>query len=415
MKLKKNLFLPFAIVFFVSLVFLSYFSSCKAQHAWKEKKRREYLSELNNYIENIKSENEKKISEFVASLTLEQKISQLFIENLEGNRAFRSYETVGAINNSDDDSPLIAGGYIFFSYNIADDRDSMKKYIKSVRDYCDKNNAIQPYLAVDQEGGFVNRLKKLNSQLPSNHEVAEKYTVEQAYILYSKQAEEMAELGFNMNLAPVIEPCTDDNRDFLGERSFGDVETVNKYALACVNGYEYNGIATVIKHFPGNANTDPHTGLPEIKLTQEKLDELTAPFFEILKYNPCAILMSHARTSAVDSRVPACLSSVWVTDILRDRCCYEGIIFSDDIFMDALAKNGYPPEKACVMAIEAGIDCIMTSEKRFGKQASVLYRKAKTDLLFAEKIEKSALRIIKYKIDAGLIDIAGLIDAGDIL
>jgi beta-N-acetylhexosaminidase len=83
---------------------------------------------------------------------------------------------------------------------------------------------------------------------------------------------------------------------------------------------------------------------------------------------------------------------------------YWDIIYSDDIFMGALADNGYPPETAVVMAIEAGIDCIMISEKRFAKAGKVLYQRALQDQTFARKIDKAVTRILKYKIKAGLLD-----------
>ena len=113
--------------------------------------------------------------------------------------------------------------------------------------------------------------------------------------------------------------------------------------------------------------------------------------------------MSHARTTAIDKGVPACLSKVWVTDILRNKYKYQGIIFSDDIFMGALADNGYPPSEAAVMAIDAGVDCIMISEKRFAKAGAVLYKKAKKDSEFAGKIDRAARKIIEYKVRTGLL------------
>lgn len=115
--------------------------------------------------------------------------------------------------------------------------------------------------------------------------------------------------------------------------------------------------------------------------------------------------MSHARTSARDEKTPACLSKVWVTDVLRNEYGYQGIIFSDDIFMGALADNGFPPEKAAVLAIEAGVDCIMTSEKRFAKQARLIYKKALEDPAFASRIDQSVKRILQYKIKAGLFNL----------
>ena len=379
-------------------------TSCTDKQTKKELRTHKNAVLVHNYINQIKNQNDAALKRYVEAMPLEQKIAQMFIENLEGCTKFRSYETVGAMTGFEDATPLVAGGYLFFSYNIADSREQMKDYIKSIRDYCDSYGIIQPYLSVDQEGGWVNRLKKINPPLVSNEKVAEQYDAGQAYELYCEQAAGMKELGFDMNLAPVVEVCTQDNKEFLDGRSFGEVQKVIRYGTACINAYENNQIATVIKHFPGNTNTDPHTGLPEITLSKEDLDESIKSFKELVKLEPAAILMSHARTSAVDKGVPACLSKIWVTDILRNQYDYKGLIFSDDIFMGALADNGYPPEVAACLAVEAGVDCIMISEKRFAKAGAVLYKKALVDKEFEEKINVAVKRILTYKIKAGLID-----------
>ena len=370
----------------------------------KEMKIHASAAQVQTYINQIKTERKEALKSYVASMPLENKIAQMFIENLEGCNSFRSYETVGAMTGNKDESPLVAGGYIFFSFNIAPDRQQMKLFTDSIRSYCEQYGIIQPYLCVDQEGGWVSRLKKLNPKLPSNEAVAQNYDVNESYQLYSEQAAGMKELGFDMNLAPVVEVCTDDNKEFLDGRSFGNLEDVIDYGRACINAYENRGIATVLKHFPGNTNTDPHTGLPEIMLSKTELEESIESFRQLVDYNPSAVLMSHARTKAVDQGVPACLSKVWVTDILRNEYGYKGLIISDDIFMGALADNGYPPETAAISAVEAGIDCIMISEKRFAKAAKVLYKRALQDQAFARKIDEAVTRILKYKIEAGLLD-----------
>lgn len=393
----KNLkLLPVLLLFII-------FTSCTDKQTKKEIIKHRQAAEFNSWVLELQNQNNKKIHDILNSLTLEEKIAQIFIENLEGNTKFRSYETVGALNGTDDPTPLVAGGYLYFSYNICDSRQAQLDFNNSVGEYCNLHGLIKPYLAVDQEGGWVNRLKKLNDKLPSNEEVASTLSIKEAYDLYTKQAKQMKEMGFHMNLAPVIEICTEDNAEFLDGRSFGNFELVLNYGRACVNAYENNGIATVVKHFPGNTNTDPHTGLPEITLSKADLESSIKSFEEILKYNPEAILMSHARTTAIDKGVPACLSKVWVTDILRNKYKYQGIIFSDDIFMGALADNGYPPSEAAVMAIDAGVDCIMISEKRFAKAGAVLYKKAKKDSEFAGKIDRAARKIIEYKVRTGLL------------
>ncbi len=387
---------------FITLIILC--TSCTDKQTKKEMRAHAVAAQFQTYITQKKAERDAALDRYVATMPLDQKIAQLFIENLEGCTTFRSYETVGSMTGTDDQTPLVAGGYLFFSYNIAETHQQMQNYIQSIRDYCRQYNIIQPYLSVDQEGGWVNRLKKLNPPLPSNEKVAATYDTAAAYRLYSEQAASMKNLGFDMNLAPVVEVCTDDNKDFLDGRSFGNISQVLRYGSVCINGYENNGIATVLKHFPGNTNTDPHTGLPEITLTKEELMASIVSFKEFVKLNPAAILMSHARTTAVDSEVPACLSKVWVTDILRNEFGYDGLIFSDDIFMGALADNGYPPELAAIRAVDAGIDCIMISEKRFAKAGKVLYQKAKEDAAFEDKINKAVKRIVNYKIKAGLFD-----------
>lgn len=390
-----------SLLFIITLLFIS----CTDKQTEKEILNHQNQSLFNKYVIEHKKNHEEKILSYVKNMSLEDKVAQLFIENLEGNKNFRSYETIGAMTGKDDKRPLIAGGYLFFSYNIAQNIQAQKDFNNSIGQYCRQNNIIPPYLAVDQEGGWVSRLKKLSSNLPSNQDVAEDYSVEDAYKIYQEQALQMQSMGFHMNLAPVIEVCTPDNAEFLDGRSYGSFDQVLDYGRACVNAYENNGIATVVKHFPGNTNTDPHTGLPEITMDKDELMASVKSFEEILKYNPSAILMSHARTSALDPGVPACLSKLWVTDILRNTYKYEGLIFSDDIFMGALADNGYPPEKAALMAIEAGVDCIMISEKRFAHAGKVIYNKASEDSEFAKKIDLALYRIIKYKEKAGLLNI----------
>lgn len=391
--------------FFIVLLCSVFFISCTDKQTKKEISVHQSAALVNGYVQNQVKKQNLAVKKFVQKLTPQQKLSQIFIENLEGCTTFRSYETMGAINNSDDKTPLVAGGYLFFSYNIAPTREQQKAFMQSITDYCHQYDLIPPFLAVDQEGGWVNRLRKLNSPLPSQEVVAMENNITDAMAIYSTQSVEMKDLGFHMNLAPVMEICTDDNKSFLDGRSFGDAEKTLTYGRACINGYQNNGTGTVIKHFPGNTNTDPHTGLPEIMLSKDDLMSSISPFADVISLEPAGILMSHARTAAIDSEVPACLSKVWVTDILRNSFGYTGIIFSDDIFMGALADNGYPPEKAVVMAVEAGIDCIMISEKRFAKAAAMLYQKMENDTEFTQKIDRAVERIIRYKIKNGLLQL----------
>ena len=375
----------------------------------REKKTHQNARDIYRRIENIRQQKIEAFEKYLEEMPLEEKICQIFIENLEGDTVFRPVEKLRDISGNEElseDSYIIPGGYLFFSFNIGKTPEQIMGFTDSIRDYCLANGKTPPFLAVDQEGGYVNRLKKINGPLPSAERVAQTIDTEAAGQLYGVQALQMKLLGFNMNLAPVVEVCTDSNMDFLAERSFGNADQVIGYGSAAIKAFEDNGVGTVLKHFPGNTNTDPHTGLPEIKLDEKELFESLAPFKELVNLSPSGILMSHARTKAVDGQVPSCLSYVWVTEILRKEYGYDGIIFSDDIFMGALASNGYAPEKAVVMAVNAGVDCIMISEKRILKPAKILYKKAVENPEFKAKIEQAVRRIQRYKLNAGLLQLA---------
>ena len=383
-------FKPSCLLLFVLIVLLI---SCK-----NEKKVNVHELELHKrgretleYIKIVEQEKNQAIDDFIKSLPLEERIAQLFVVNLSGCETFIPVEE------------NIAGGFLYFSYNIAPTVQQMIEFNKSILEYCKNNNKIPPFLTVDQEGGYVNRLRNLNGPLPSQERVSKVLSQAKASDLYELQAKQMSELGFTMNLAPVTEICTQDNEKFLTERSFGNQEQVISYGTVCINAYESNGIGTVLKHFPGNTNTDPHTGLPEIEWNEQELNLQLNPFRELVKQNPSAVLMSHARVKGYDENNPACLSKYWVTDVLRNEFGFNGIIFSDDIFMGALANNGYPPEKAVVMAIQAGIDCIMISEKRIGQSVQVLLEKVSDEPAFKQLINQAVRHIFEYKIKCGFL------------
>lgn len=393
----------------IILFFIYVLTSCSLYKIDKRQTDKEILQRKNlatyfNYIASIKSKKDECINKYVDSLSIEDKVCQLFIINISGDIIFSPVEQKKSIGlDVTDNSILIPGGYLFFSYNLANTPEKIMRFTDSIRNICNEKSIIAPFLAIDQEGGFVNRLKTVNGPLPSNERVAKNLSVEKAYVLYSLQARQMYSLGFNMNVAPVVEVCNDMNKLFLEGRSFGEKDDVIKYSVACVNAYQNNGIAAVPKHFPGNSNTDPHTGLPEISMSKQDMDNSLQTFKNIINRNPSGILMSHARTLCLDSEVPACLSHKWVSEELKDKYGFEGIVFSDDIFMKALSDNGYSPDVAAKMAIDAGVDCIMISEKRFSKPARVLIDNAKKNKDFSEKIDIAVRKIINYKIKCGLL------------
>lgn len=412
---KINFFFKLAKSFIILFV-IFIFSSCSVD---KKTTKRELLlhsraSKIQSSIQEDKIAKRSAVENFVNSLSEEEKISHLFLINLEGKKTFTPVERTSDIyknrkqtsqKKSSEDKALIPGGYIFFSYNFASTPKEIISFTSSIKEYCKKNNLVPPYLSLDQEGGEVNRLRGITSVLPSNKRVAQCLSPEKARQLYSLQSIQIKNLGFNMNIAPVSEICTDDNKNFLSGRSYGNRKQVLSYASAAVRAYEENKIGTVLKHFPGNTNTDPHTGLPEIDLSSEELESLSVePFSLLINYSPSAVLMSHARTLAHDKNTPADLSRCWVSQKLIDEMNFTGLVICDDIFMAALEKNGFPPEEASVKAIEAGVDVIMISEKRFANVAEVLLEKSAEDEIFKEKLFNAECKVIEYKIKAGILE-----------
>lgn len=343
----------------------------------------------------LHAKKENKITEsqaILSTMTEMQKISQIFLVNIEGDKNYK------AVEFDSDNTPIVPGGVLLFSYNIAPTKEGVIEYTESIRDYCRNNSIPYPYVAVDQEGGDVNRLKSITSPLPSNSIVAQKLTPQDAQKFYSLQAKQMESLGITMNLSPVCESLLETNKDFLETRSYGNQAKTCTYSIASILGYETSNVAQVAKHFPGNTNTDPHTGLPEINESSIKIErDFLFPFALILRSKPSCVLMSHARVKGFDEKNPAALSSFWITDMLRDKMNFKGLVISDDIFMGALNKNGFPPEAAAVMAIKAGTNVIMLSEKKFVSVARILLEKSKSDTELRDKITESEIKVIEFK------------------
>lgn len=331
------------------------------------------------------------------SLSEIEKISQIFLVNVEGNESFHPVEFL------ENGTAVVPGGIILFSYNIGDSEEQLKNFISSINSFYKKNKSPLPFISVDQEGGEVNRLKKITSHLPSEKKISENYTLQEAKSIYSNQAVQMKELGITMNLAPVAEAEIESNKFFLGTRTFGSVPKSVAYSMVCVTAYEENGIASVAKHFPGNANSDPHTGSVEITLSSsEVFKNFIFPFALILKSNPSCVLVSHAKINSLDEN-PACMSSFWIKEILQSRLGFEGLVLSDDIFMGALSD--LPPEQVAANAIISGVDVIMLSGKKFLSVAQSLLKLAENDEVFANRLYEGEKKVLDFKLKKGIIKI----------
>ena len=221
-----------------------------------------------------------------------------------------------------------------------------------------------PLIAIDHEGGSVQRLTERHgvTRLPSARVVADSLSPDQARALYAKAATELARIGFNVNLAPVVD-LYDPASPTIGRRgrAFGrDPAKVAAYAEAFIDGFQSSGVQCALKHFPGggSARGDSHDELPDISSTWSRRE--LQPFRRIIDDGQARIIMSgHFRNETTDpTRMPTSLSRASITGLLRGSLGYTGTTMTDDLDMKAV-RQLMGRRETVIRAIAAGNDLLM--------------------------------------------------------
>lgn len=364
----------------------------------------------------MESEKSAALDSYIKSLSLRERLAQLFVINLEGNEKFWFVERLDGDGAQDKNAPLVPGGYIFFSFNIARDPAQIAAFTDSVRAFALDSGVSEPFLCLDAEGGYVNRLRGVAGPLPENEWVAGNINPKEAFLLYSLNAVQLRALGFDLNLSPVVEVQNQSNQEFLDGRSFGGARQVVEYGSAAVLAYQTNKVGAVLKHFPGNNSVDPHRALPILSFESGDFErDVLKPFAELCSLKPAGVLMSHALASVEGmngsradgqgaAQTPASLSPFWIKETLRKNAGFDGLVFSDDIFMAALEKNGWPSERAVKAAILAGVNCILMSEKRFINEWKIVKKLYESDAAFKAAADDSIKRVFAFKLSAGILE-----------
>jgi beta-N-acetylhexosaminidase len=282
---------------------------------------------------------------------------------------------------------------------------------------------LKPFIAIDQEGGTVQRLTRYKGflGLPAAGTVAMTDPAA-AFTLYSRQARELAVEGITVNFGPVVDLNINPDNPIIAklERSFGDrPEIVTPYARAFIKAHLDAGVLTAAKHFPGHgsSSTDPHRTVANISRSWTK-DEL-APFKSLAGdyWSVPMIMVGHLVLDGFsDGGAPTSLSHRAVTEILRNELGYKGLIVTDDLDMAAVRER-YGAETAFVKAVAAGNDLIIAANNRVPD--STLVQKV-TDAIVAavgrgeiefRRIEKSYERILAAK--AKLAEMQALSNRGE--
>jgi len=250
------------------------------------------------------------------------------------------------------------GGFVLFRRNI----ESLKqlKYLTSEikKHYIDRHGRT-PFIAVDQEGGTVRRLRFLGT--PSAYDMAcgGEISVSAAS---SETAKTLCTYGINVNLAPVLDRVSDVKKHFLSTRSFGgDSKKVGRFGALWISLHQKHGVQCVAKHFPGlgQASKDPHNDA--LQILWNSLDDMwedIAPFVEAVRAGVWGMMVSHACYPMLDPYYPALMSTVVCRDWLRERLGFQGLIISDDLDMKAITEH-VPIDEVARRTLLAGVDCLL--------------------------------------------------------
>lgn len=328
----------------------------------------------------------------IKELSIEEKIGQMVIIGMDSNYITERIKTMI--------TKYKIGGIILYRKNFSTYQE-MLRLIKDLKKL-NKENKIPLFIAIDQEGGRVNRMPKEIDNLPSANQIAtvggEELTRKTAQIT----GELLRKSGYNLNFAPVLDIKRFENQHGIGDRSFGeDKEIVAKCGVATMEEMQKQGVISVIKHFPGHGATqqDSHHMLPIINKKIEQLEkEDMYPFEQAIKNGADAILVGHLLIRSVTGIYPASLSRKFIARYLRKKYRYNGLIITDDLKMRAI-KFIYGPDVAVRKAFEAGNDVVVF---RFNKDEEIrvierIINLTKMGKIKEARINRSVKRIINIK------------------
>lgn len=346
-------------------------------------------------------------TEILQEMTIEDKISQMFIvepEQLSNNNA---------VTNIDDDikqylSNHCLGGIVLFDKNL----DNRNQTVQMIEDFqlsakIINDKKLSLFISVDEEGGSVSRIGNNNNMKTTKIEaMGEVSDNHRAYEIGSTIGAEIKQLGFNLDFAPVADINTNPNNHVIGSRAFGsDPNRVAELINYCVSGFANSGIICTLKHFPGHGSTeeDSHNGIAINNKTLKELEECELlPFRSGISAGAEAVMVGHISCPSItNDTIPASLSQKIVTDLLRNKLSFEGIIVTDAINMEAIT-NRYDSAAASVKAIQAGVDMILMPEDFNFAIAGVKKALANGDIS-EQSINNSVKRILKLKIKKEII------------
>ena len=379
----------------------------------KEKK-----DEVTSDVTSEKKDDEKKLTkedymikanDYLKNMTLEEKIGQLFVVNLEqldyGKGSFFEWRKCTE-KMKKSIKKYHPGGVILFSRNIAD----RKQTIKLLSDM-QSSSTIPLFTTVDEEGGDVARIAsnpKMNTtSFPSMEQIGKEKDSEYVGQMGETIANDIKGLGFNVDFAPVADVKTSKLNQEIGTRSFGDdPDKVADMVEAFVRGMQGQNISATLKHFPGQGSSKGDTHVESVNIDSSITglrDVDFVPFKAGIDADADFTMVSHISVSKVtETSQPASMSKLIMQTILRDELGFQGIIITDAMDMASITDN-YTAAEAAYGAISGGADIVLMPTD-FESAYNEILSKVKEGKISEKRIDESVLRILTVKFYRGLME-----------
>ena len=325
---------------------------------------------------------------------------------------FRGFSMAEAPEIADDITERHIGGVVLFDYDVparsASRNISSPEQLSRLTLELQKRSQIPLFIAIDQEGGKVSRLKPSRgfpSSVTAQH-LGKLDNPDSTTIAATQTAQTLKAMHIGMNLAPVADLDTNPDNPVIGKhgRSFSsDPEIVIRNVKLTLKAFHDEGIISTLKHFPGHgsSSTDTHRDFTDI--TERWSEKELEPYRSLVSsgYHD-AIMTAHVFNAKLDPLYPATLSKATLDELLRRKLGFQGVIVSDDMQMKAIADH-YGLDKAILLAIEAGIDILLFGNNTSydpaiaSKATEIIHTLLERKAITPERIERSYHRIMELK------------------
>lgn len=340
----------------------------------------------------------KQLGNTLQTLTVEEKVGQMVMMGVPGTEVGHEASTLI--------EQYHVGGIMLFAENV-ETPGQVAEFTYNLQQLARAGGARVPlFIAIDQEGGRVVRIRDGVTPLPSQMAIGASGSVAFAEQVGRIIGTELAAMGINMNAAPVMDVNNNPNNPVIGIRSFGEEpHSVAEYGTAFIHGMQAHGVLATAKHFPGHGDTDvdSHLALPTIVHPRERLDQIElVPFRAAIAAGVAAIMSAHITFPAVDSTpgLPSTLSHPVLTGLLRNELGFQGLIVTDALEMKGVADQ-YAFGEAAIMAVRAGADIVLIAQSRYnmdGVQAiEALVQAVRDGTIPMDRIDESVGRILAAK------------------